>query len=227
MIVFKVEQGSPEWFECRAGKITASMFSEVRKTLKSGPNKGGHTAAADNYAFRIALERVTGQLVDDEQFETRQMRRGKELEAVARLKHEDEINVLIEHCSFVATDDELYGASADGFIEQNGTAEYKCFTDPAKLKRIILDKNFEDVMDQVQGQLWITEREFCDFCCYHPAIPMQRHRIPRDEAYIEELVSDLSRFDSVVDGYAARLGPLVSEFEVDNVDWDSVEGIFS
>lgn len=33
MIVVQCEQGSAEWFQARAGVITASMFSEIRKTV--------------------------------------------------------------------------------------------------------------------------------------------------------------------------------------------------
>lgn len=46
---------------------------------KSGPNKGDFTEAAKDYAFRLAFERISGQLMD-EGFTTWQMDRGHELE---------------------------------------------------------------------------------------------------------------------------------------------------
>ena len=44
---------------------------------------------------------------------------------------------------------------------------------------------------QVQGQLWISEREWCDFVSYDPRIPHSSRffctRVYRDEKYIKEL----------------------------------------
>lgn len=208
MIVFNVEQGTPEWHASRAGKITASMFSEVRKRLKSGPRKGQCTDAADKYAFRLAVERITGRVAGSDQFETFAMKRGKELEGEARLLHEEARNVLIQHCGFACTDDELYGASADGLINDDGTAEYKCFMDPTKLKDIWLDGGVGGAMDQVQGQLWITGRQYCDFCLYFPDLetdPLTIRKVHRDDAYIEALVADLKEFNDVVERYKNQI----------------------
>ena len=55
MIIHTAPQGSPEWHQARAGVITGSMFATARQRLKSGPNKGGFTAAALDYAFRLAV----------------------------------------------------------------------------------------------------------------------------------------------------------------------------
>jgi hypothetical protein len=58
MIIYDHPQGSAEWLASRAGVITASKFVEARKRLKSGPKKGGFTEAAEDYAFRVAVERI-------------------------------------------------------------------------------------------------------------------------------------------------------------------------
>jgi hypothetical protein len=208
MIVFNVEQGTPEWHRSRAGKITASMFAEVRKRLKSGPRKGMHSLAADQYAFRLAFERRTGRVLGAEQFDTWAMKRGKELEAEARLAHEDAINELIQHCGFACTDDELYGASADGFVGEDGVAEYKCFVSPEKIKSILIDRDLSDVMDQVQGQLWITDRKWAHFCLFVPDLEEEAltiFEVERDDAYIESLVADLREFNDVVQSYSRPL----------------------
>jgi hypothetical protein len=208
MITFNVEQGTPEWHQSRAGKITASMFSEVRKKMKSGPRKGKHSLAADQYAFRLAFERRTGRVLGADQFDTWAMRRGRELETDARLAHEDAIDTLIQHCGFACTDDELFGASADGFIGDDGVAEYKCFVDPAKLKGLLIDRDLSCVMDQVQGQLWVTERGWAHFCLYVPDLrdeALTIFEVERDDAYIEELVADLKEFNDVVQSYSRPL----------------------
>ena len=83
MIIVECEQGSPEWHQARAGCITASMFKVARKRLKSGANKGEFTEEAKNYAFRLAVERISGTPLD-EGFQTWQMKRGHELEPEAQ-----------------------------------------------------------------------------------------------------------------------------------------------
>ena len=47
---------------------------------------------------------------------------------------------------------------------------------------------------QVQGSLWITEREWWDFCAYWPSFPLFCTRIYRDEDYIQELAEETGRF---------------------------------
>ena len=64
MIIVNCAQGSEEWHQERAGVITASMFGDARAKLKSGPNKGEPTAKAQDYAFRLAVERISGKPLD-------------------------------------------------------------------------------------------------------------------------------------------------------------------
>jgi hypothetical protein len=203
MIVFEMEQGTEEWFAARAGKITASMFAEVRKTLKSGPRKGLCSAAADDYAFKLALEREAGTVIAGEEFETFAMKRGREMEEPARLLHEQRLGTLVQPVGFICDDREVLGASADGLIDDNGMAEYKCFVAPSKLNRILMANDDSDVMDQIQGGLLIAEREWCDFVTYVPQLEsiglhltVKRHY--RDDAYITALYDDIDRFNDLV-----------------------------
>ena len=61
MILIECDQGSERWHAARAGVITASMFGDARAKLKSGPNKGQPTSAALDYAFKLAVERISGE----------------------------------------------------------------------------------------------------------------------------------------------------------------------
>ena len=43
---------------------------------------------------------------------------------------------------------------------------------------------------QIQGQLWVCERKFCDFMSYRPENKQRPHfikRVYRDEEYIKEM----------------------------------------
>lgn len=210
MKIVHCEQGSPEWHQARCGAITGSMFVECRKRLKSGPNKGDFSAAGKQYAFRLAVERISGQLLAEDKFETFEMRRGRELEPEARLLHEEAKGILVEQTGFVLTEDGKFGVSVDGFIDDDGISEYKCFIGPSSLMPIVLEGDWSDCKDQVQGGMWVTGRKWAHFVLYCPALkPVNKHltiiEAERDNDYIEELQSDLLAFDGLVESYIDQL----------------------
>lgn len=203
MQIFQCEQGTAEWFEARAGVITASMFKEVRKRLASGVNKGGYTKTARQYAFRLAFERITGLPLDDT-YTTKYMERGTRLEEQARLVHEVRISDLIQEIGFVKTDCGRFGGSPDGLISTNGGSEYKCFISPETLEPILLEGDLSEVMDQIQGNMWITGRHWWHFGLYLPQLTgvgreLTLIRVERDDNYIEALKADLIAFDTLVE----------------------------
>jgi hypothetical protein len=58
-------------------------------------------------------------------------------------------------------------------------------------------------MAQVQGQMWITGRKWCDFVSFDPRLPENANifitRVQRDEAYIRELEALVKAFLIEVD----------------------------
>jgi hypothetical protein len=209
-IHLEAEQGTQEWLQGRCAAVTASMATECRKRLKSGPNKGDFSKAAHDYAFKLAVERISGELLDDPQFDPWQAKRGRELEPEARLAYEERKGVLVEQTGLALTEDRRFGASVDGLIDEDGSLEIKCFLAPAKLAPILLHGDIGDCMDQIQMGLWITGRKWCDFVLYAPALRcINKHltiiRIERDDNYIEALEQDLIAFDALVEQYRDKL----------------------
>ena len=205
MKVYEIEQGSPEWHKLRAGAITASMFSTIRDVYKTGKDKGGYKSAALDYAFRLAVERISGTPLDDG-FETYQMRRGHELEPDARRWHAFRTGLEIQKAGFVATEDGKFGASADGLIGDDGGSEYKCLVSPERLRKILFDGDLSEFDDQMQGGLWLTGRTWWHFVLYCPALePCGREghivEVKRDDDYIESMEADLIAFDAKVEEY--------------------------
>lgn len=203
-------QGSDEWFNGRRGAITASMFAECRKRLKSGPNKGDFSQAAKDYAFKLAVERISGELLEEPQFDPWQARRGRELEPEARLAYEERNGVLVDETGLALTEDRLFGASVDGLVSDDGSVEIKCFLAPSKLAPIILSNDIGDCMDQVQGGMWITGRKWADFVLYCPALScVNKHlniiRIERNDDYISEMESGLLAFNDLVEDFVSRV----------------------
>lgn len=255
MKVINCEQGGAEWHKARAGCITASMFSTVRKkvgmlddrqalyvklrtggeTEKAAAESAGYKAVprsdiieralcgekigdwsdvAKDYAFRLAIERISGMPLDDG-FETWSMRRGRELEPAARMEHEAATGIFVETAGFVTTDDGLFGASADGLFdlteeEKLGGSEYKCFVAPDKLRPILIDRDIADIRDQALGGLWITCRDVWHVGLYAPFLESVGKQftlveVPRDEQVIEAMESDLVEFERYVSELEATL----------------------
>lgn len=208
MKIITAPQGSQEWLNSRAGVITASNF-KLRHKAKTGANKGGWTEMARNYAFQTALERIAKAPIG-EGFETYFTRRGHELEPVARMKHESRLGIIVDEVGFVTDDEGKFGASADGWINHDGGAEYKCFVDPIKLRSILLDGDIADVIDQCQGGMWVTGRLYWDFVLYCPALEsigqdLNIIRINRDDDYINEMEMDLVALDRLCCEYERQI----------------------
>lgn len=206
MIIIDCVQGSEEWHKARAGCITASNFSDCCELLKNG----GYSSKAKQYAFKLAIERISGQLLQEDKFETWEMRRGREEEPNARFAHEQKLGVMVEQAGIVKTDDGLFGASVDGLIGDDGCAEYKCFVSPTSLMPILLENDISDCEYQVQGQLWVTGRKWADFVLYCPALKsigkdLTVFRVERDDKFIDAMEINLLKFNQLVNEYEAKL----------------------
>ncbi|MBS3018574.1 hypothetical protein DJFAAGMI_01306 [Comamonas sp. PE63] len=193
----------------KAGYKTKPRLTETVQRAIDGLPIGDYSEAAKNYAFRLAVERISGEPLD-EGFETWAMKRGHELEPLARAAHEQHAGLTVEPCGFVTTADNVFGASADGLIDAVGGAEYKCLVDPMRLRKALVDNDIGEFMDQVQGGMWITGRQWWDFCIYCPALSaigrdFTRWRVPRDDDYINTMEAELLEFKQLVDHNEAAL----------------------
>ena len=192
------EQGTEEWFQSRCGVITASNFSLIENRLKTGKNKGDFSQAAKDYAFKIAVEKATGNVYDYDDFNPWQAKRGSELEPEARLAYEEKIEVMVIETGLALTDDYRFGGSVDG-IAGNGIIEIKCFLSPSKIERILFNNDLSEEMAQIQGNLFVTNKEYCDFILYLPQLKninkqLYIQRIERDEERIKTLEQNLNEF---------------------------------
>lgn len=191
-----------------AGYKAGPRAESVRLAL-AGKSVGQPSETAMNYAFNLAVERISGAPLD-QGFETWQMKRGHELEPMARMEHELKTGLMVQRAGFVTTDDGAFGASADGLIGDDGGSEYKCFIAPDKLRAFHIDNDASGIMDQVQGCMWITGRKFWHVGMYCPALEVVGrqlwwHEFKRDDDYIDKLEEDLWAFKLLVDGYEAKL----------------------
>ncbi|WP_122846282.1 lambda exonuclease family protein [Pseudomonas viridiflava] len=187
----------------------AGPKAEVVQRALDGESVGEPSNAALTYAFELAVERIGGAPLDGG-FETWQMRRGHDLEPEARMEHEIRTGLIVQQVGLVKTDDGVFGASADGFIGEDGGSEYKCFLAPDKLRSFHIDNDASDVIDQVQGCMWITGRKWWHIGMYCPLLrPVGRQlwlqEFKRDDDYIEKLEEELWQFKLLVDDYEQKL----------------------
>jgi len=189
-IIRDIEQGTPEWLELRLSVITASKYKDV---LAKG--KGLSRAA---YMRLLAAEAITGARV--ESFKNDAMAWGTEHEPQAKSMYELMQCVDVEEVAFIKHDTLNTGVSPDGLVELDGLVEIKCPNTATQIETFLSGKMPTAHKAQVQGQMWVSEREWCDFVSFDPRINGVSSyfctRILRDDEYIKNLELEVISFDS-------------------------------
>jgi len=186
-----MEQGSPEWFAARLGKVTASRVSDVMAKLKTG----GYGASRDDYMAQLICERLTGEVA--ESFTNSAMAWGTDTEPMARAHYEMVNSVLVDQVGFIAHPDiEMAGASPDGIVG-NGIIEIKCPNTSTHIDTLLNKKVPAKYIKQIQFQLRCTGKEWCDFVSFDPrlkGLEMFTKRVERDEKLISEMDTEVVKF---------------------------------
>jgi hypothetical protein len=185
MKILHMEQGSVEWMLARLGKPTASHFDELLTPKTRKPS-----ASARKYHARLLGEWLIGQPAD--WASSGFMERGTELEDEARKFYAMEKDTDVETVGFVLRDDELVGCSPDGLVGADGGLEIKC---PGLVQHALymLGEPLPHT-GQVQGCMYLAEREWWDVMSYHPSLPSVIQRVERDGEYIAALLPTLEAF---------------------------------
>ncbi|WP_455473965.1 lambda exonuclease family protein [Bartonella sp. B30(2025)] len=209
-IVIDCVQGTDEWFKARSGLITASLFEMVMAEKKQGQK----TQKYYSIMMKLAGERITGKIV--EEGTTLTMRRGTELEPVARQLYGTLTQTQPEIIGFVLADDRKKGFSPDAFIGTNGLLEIKT-KKPEVLIPYFYQKSFpQEHKAQCQGGLWIAQREWIDLMLYWPDMPPLIKRAYRDEAYIRKLENEINYFNEALDNMV---------YQIKHADTEGIKGV--
>lgn len=217
MIHHDVVQGTEAWLTLRAGIPTASQFHKIitPKTRKL-------SAQAEDYLYKLVAERALGRYLED----TRGFywaERGKELEAHAVAFYEAMRNVTTTPIGFITNDDGTIGASPDRLVGDDGLLEIKCPAPQNHMAYLLGDPVSSDYWLQIQGQLWISERDWTDVVSYHPDLGGTVIRVNRsleDIAMLEEQIGHhfLARLEAMLEAFRVRQGGepkdvLVADFD--------------
>jgi putative phage-type endonuclease len=189
-------QRSEEWFAERLKRATGSRFGDIMATTKSG-----YSTSRKNYAAELVAYRLTGWR--EESYTNRYMQWGIDNEPVARLQYELQTGNTVEETGLWVHDEIMAGASPDGFVGEDGCIEIKCPNTATHLDTLLKQRVPYQYLYQVQGQMWITGRKWCDFISFDPRLPdyaqMVIIRVDRNDELIEKLEEEILDFLEEVD----------------------------
>lgn len=189
MLVHDVEQGTDAWHALRAGMPTAS---EAKKIITAS---GTESAQLDGYAVDLARDKHArrpmllwgGNKWTD---------RGKELEPEAADMYSMMNDVDVDLVGFCTDDEQTFGCSPDRLVGTEGLLEIKCLPKNHVPCLLYWQKNQKcppDYYPQVQFQLMVTEREWCDLYFYQPGLPDLVIRIEPIQEYQDKLMLQVGR----------------------------------
>ncbi len=206
MIFHNVKQGTDAWLNLRLGLVTASRMKDVlaysKRSVKSKETGESHypeLKARSDYRREIVTERLIGNLAKKDTYTTKEMLWGITNEPLARTEYCFKTNNRVTEEGFCQHDVLKVGVSTDGLVNNEGNLEIKCLSTHNHLYEIVRHNRLpEAYRDQVQTQLWITERQWCDFVGYDRRLPSGLDlfivRVERDEERIKYIKEETIKF---------------------------------
>lgn len=208
MICYPVTQGSEQWDELRRGKATASQFGRIVT-----PAKLQLSTQAKAYACELVAQRI--RVASPEPPPSYWMEWGTENEPNAKEEFTEETGLEIQEIGFVEPfDGAQFGCSPDGFVGENELIEIKCPKPETLIAWHAAGGVPPEHVLQIQGQLWICQKEVCHFYAWHPELSPYHFAIGRDERVIAALSKAMDQFLLMVDGIQAKVSAR-SPFGVD------------
>lgn len=187
-----IEQGTTAWKMQRLGHITASRIADVLATVKTGEAKG-----REKYRWELVTQRITNEITEG--YTNDAMAWGTATEPQARIVYEIKNETFVEQVGFVKHKElEWVGASPDGLVEMEGLIEIKCPNTDTHLQTILNDKAPSKYIPQMQMQMWVTDRIWCDFVSFDPRLPDDLNyfckRVERDNDFIAKMEVEVKKF---------------------------------
>lgn len=221
-----MEQRTFDWYRARLGQFNASTIGDLMVKGRGKDEVFGKTALA--VIGQVAYERLLNPLVveDDDMFGTyleqtditsRAMRWGIENEPVARDLYSSTMGTeVVETGSMRHPDLPMLSASPDGLVGDDGLVEIKCVGSASFMRYLeVVDADTLKAIEpkyywQVQAQMAVTNRQWCDFVVYNPFVvePLHVARIDRNDADIATLLERVVLADelveSIIDKYTTK-----------------------
>lgn len=193
IVVDNIIQGGAEWFAEKAGKPSASQFSQIATST------GKRSTSFKPYAFKKAAELETGKIEDT--FKSPAMDRGAELEPRARDAYTFITGIEMDEVGVVYRDEKrLWLCSPDGLnLEKRIGLEIKCPLAGTHKQYCHEGKIPTKYKAQVFGSLWICDEvDRWAFMSYHPDM--------------KPFILTVDREDVAYQTYIKAIAPLLLEF---------------
>ena len=188
MIILDAEQGSDEWLKARSGIPTASMFSNII-------TPGGAASTGESYLKQLCAEYLIGGPDPDGFRGNYDTDRGTRLEPDARATYEFLQDAEVKQVGFVYKDAmRRFGASPDGLVGDDGGFECKCPKLVTHQDYLIAGVVPPKYIPQIQGCMWVCDRQWWDFTSFHPQTEPLIVRVERDDEYIKSLETYMKAF---------------------------------
>lgn len=191
MIEVAVQQGSQDWLDLRRGIPTASQFSRVvTPTGKLSESRHAYMAEllAEYFAGEDGAEAAEWQGNEWTRWGLQMEPRAIAAYAFQTDRHGERRGLCYRDKSC------MVAASPDWMCDPDGLAEVKCPMVRTHLLYLALGVLPRDYYCQVQGQLWVTGRAWCDFVSFAPGLPLLIVRVEPDQRYQEALDEHMPAF---------------------------------
>ncbi len=186
MKTFDCIQGTEEWHALRCGIPTASNFDKIITP------QGAASKQREKYLWRLAGEGITG--IQELGYKSAAMEVGSEREQEARETYELITGIEVVQVGFCMPRGIRCGASPDGLVGKDGEIEIKCPLIATHVSYLLKNKLPNDYIPQVQGQMFVTGRKWCDFMSYFPGLRPLIIRIYPDPEFQKKLKDELKQF---------------------------------
>lgn len=190
-------QGSDAWFAARLGIPTASEF----KTLLAIKKVAHEKVTRQTYMRKLAGEVITGRPA--ESYTNAHMERGHEQEDEARQLYAFMTDAEPQRVGFIRSGNK--GCSPDSLIGTDGGLEIKTALPHIQIERLEKNELPAEHRAQVQGSIWIAERQWWDFVSFCPGLPLLVVRVPRDDGYIATLAGAVNEFNDELAALVDRI----------------------
>lgn len=201
-------QGSDEWLAARCGLLTGSEFDRILTPtgkIADNPKSRAH-------CWEIAAQRISGFV--EPHYVSDAMLRGREDEILARAAYSKRFTPVRE-VGFVTRDMGGFtlGCSPDGLVGEDGMIECKSRGQKFQVQTIVEYHEDgtvpADYILQIQGNMLITGRKWCDFISYSGGLPMATMRVMADAKVQASIIEAASKFEDsiskIVADYRAAL----------------------
>lgn len=199
-----VDQRTPEWFEARNGRLTASNFGAWLTKQDKTSQKARRTAAAQ------VLANLAG-FPDPPVYVSADIQRGIDWEPQAIQEFSRLTGLAVDTIGFAQSKHGLFGASPDGLILETGEGlEIKC---PRASKLIEYHQAGElpdTYRDQVHGTMAVLGCKAYHFFAYHEGLPSFHIRVVRD-SYTDEMLEGLKSFSNYLQTVSAIMTDLAAK----------------